>query len=377
VTHRCAEALCGLLVLVAMSRPLGAQAHSTVDVGFSLVRFIEDSTTVAGPSVGVLSSAQRGPLFGQANVGGVATLGAATGSASFEGGARAPVLGAWLVEGSGELSAVAGSSSRSAATASASGRLLRLVGQGGGWARATSSMARREAGSLPGQSAEVGAWWSWPSGRVSASLLEQHAKGQLFTGPLRQQLIGTVPVRYAEGAIGLRLEGEKRSLDVSLGSRRDPDAAQLYEPLINITAAFWQSESRALTVSFSRTPPDFVRGADAARWIAVGMRFNEPTPARARAARIQPIVQLSGAPDARNLRVRAPGAHQIELIADFTEWTPVSLTPSAAGFEYTGAVAPGSHRLLVRIDGGPWRPAANTPAVDDDLGGRVGLLVVQ
>ena len=25
---------------------------------------------------------------------------------------------------------------------------------------------------------------------------------------------------------------------------------------------------------------------------------------------------------------------------------------------------------------GAWRPAANTPAVDDDLGGRAGLLVV-
>jgi hypothetical protein len=36
----------------------------------------------------------------------------------------------------------------------------------------------------------------------------------------------------------------------------------------------------------------------------------------------------------------------------------------------------GTHRVLVRIDGGEWRPAANTPAVDDDLGGRVGLLVV-
>ena len=38
--------------------------------------------------------------------------------------------------------------------------------------------------------------------------------------------------------------------------------------------------------------------------------------------------------------------------------------------------ASGTHRIVVRIDGGPWRPATNTPAVDDDLGGRVGLLVV-
>ena len=45
----------------------------------------------------------------------------------------------------------------------------------------------------------------------------------------------------------------------------------------------------------------------------------------------------------------------------------------------SGGDAPGMNatiRAVVRIDGGAWRAAANTPAVDDDLGGRVGLLVV-
>jgi hypothetical protein len=54
----------------------------------------------------------------------------------------------------------------------------------------------------------------------------------------------------------------------------------------------------------------------------------------------------------------------------------VTLVPGREGFETTLAMAPGSHRILLRVDGGRWRPAANTPAVDDDLGGRVGLLVV-
>jgi hypothetical protein len=54
----------------------------------------------------------------------------------------------------------------------------------------------------------------------------------------------------------------------------------------------------------------------------------------------------------------------------------VTLTPAGDAFEAAAALSAGSHRILVRIDGGPWRPAANTPAVDDDLGGRAGLLVV-
>lgn len=359
-----------------MSSPLGAQHRSALDVGFTFVRFPEDSVSVAGPSVGWTSSAEWRRLFAQLNAGGVGTVGAASGSASLSGGARIPVARAWLVEGAGELFGVTGSATRSAGTATASSRVVRLIGHGGGWARASASLARRETGSLPGQSAEVGAWWSWSRARVTASLLDQRAKGQLFTGPLRQRLIGTIPVRYSEGTVGLHLEGDAASLELSAGARRDRDAAQLVEPVFMITAALWRSPTRAWTISVSRQPPDFVRGADAARVLAVGMRFNAPTPATARAARVRPIVSLSGSGENRVVRVRAPGARHVELMADFTDWAPVALSMESGGFERAMVVSEGAHRILVRIDGGPWRPAANTPAVDDDLGGRVGLLVV-
>jgi len=66
----------------------------------------------------------------------------------------------------------------------------------------------------------------------------------------------------------------------------------------------------------------------------------------------------------------------VEMMADFTDWAPISLTAVGDLFQRAMAVAPGAHRVVVRVDGGAWRPAVNTPAVDDDLGGRVGLLVV-
>ena len=78
----------------------------------------------------------------------------------------------------------------------------------------------------------------------------------------------------------------------------------------------------------------------------------------------------------RVVRVRAPTARTVEVMADFTDWTPLSLRAVGDLFVREVAVAPGTHRVVVRVDGGPWRPAVNTPAVDDDLGGRVGLLVV-
>ena len=342
----------------------------------SIVRFIDDSTTIAGPSLGLTSSADWRPLFGALQLGGVGTFGSASGSATAVGGVRAPIARQWLVEGSGELFGVAGTSVRSAVAATGSARAIWLKGSGGAWLSGAASMARREAGALPAQAVEAGAWWSWPRVRLSAAVIDQRATGQLFTGPLRSLLVGTIPVRYQEGTFAARIEGDAASLELSAGVRRDPGAASVYDPLVTVTAAFWQSEHRAWTISFSRQPPDWVRGADAAQWIAVGMRLFEPRPAAARAARIRPVLSMSPGDGQRVVRVRAPGARAVEVMADFTDWTPVPLRAIGDLFVREVTVSPGTHRIVVRVDGGAWRPAANTPAVDDDLGGRVGLLVV-
>ena len=257
-----------------------------------------------------------------------------------------------------------------------SGRVVAPFARGGMWARATASDSWREIGSLPGRSVEGGAWWSLPRARVSASLLDQHAWAQLFAGPMRGQVLGKVRVRYVEGALGAHIEGDAVSLDLLGGVRRDPDAEHLYDPIGVATAAFWTGETHAWTVSVSRLPPDFVRGADAASWVAIGMRFFEPSPARSRAERARPILLVTGRGEQRVVHVRAPGAHTVEIMADFTDWAPVTLTAGPSGFERTFTLTAGTHRVVVRIDGGSWRPATNTPAVDDDLGGRVGLLVV-
>jgi hypothetical protein len=377
VTATHTRAIGGLLMVLLMSRPLGAQHHSALDVGFTLVRFPDDSSVVFGPSLEWSSAAEGRRTFGEVTAGGVGTVGAATGSASATAGARTHLLPGLLLEGSGELFGIAGSSTHSAATATASARIIGGIGRLGAWAGASSSLGRRESGNMPAQAIEAGAWWRVPRARLSVRMLEQRARGQLFTGDQRQLLIGTVPVHYFEGSVGLHVEGDLTALDLSAGARRDPDAETLVEPVLSVTAAMWRSPTRALTVTLSRQPPDYVRGADAARWLAIGMRFYERTPAAVRAARVRPIIQMAGDDGARVLRVRAAGAHRVELMADFTDWEPIELSITPTGFEHPAKdIEAGSHRILVRVDGGEWRPAANTPAVNDDLGGRVGLLVV-
>jgi hypothetical protein len=119
-----------------------------------------------------------------------------------------------------------------------------------------------------------------------------------------------------------------------------------------------------------------VRGADAAQSITIGLRLNEPSPAFSRARQARPLVFVAGDSAERTISVRAPSARRVEVMGDFSDWEPLSLAPAGDLFVVRVAMSSGTRRLVVRIDGGEWAPAANTPAVDDDLGGRVGLVLV-
>jgi hypothetical protein len=250
--------------------------------------------------------------------------------------------------------------------------------------RGSGNLSGREAGLLWGRGVDAGAWWGRSGAQLLASVTREWSVAQLFTGPGRTGFVGVVPVHYVEGNLGVRLERDDAALDVSGTVRRDPGAERLVESGFTATATMWRTSTQAFVVSVARQLPDFVRGAEAASSFTVGIRLNDPSPALALALRTPPTVQVaaleidpSGDSTRRSLRVRAPAAQRVEVMGDFTDWEPVTLTRTGEVFGGSFVLAPGSHRLVLRMDGGPWRPAANTPAVDDDFGGRVGLLVVQ
>jgi hypothetical protein len=360
-----------------MSRPLGAQRALTVDVGLTGAHFVDDDANVFGPSIRLAMSGRKGRLFGSAEGGSLATVGAASGFATLEGGVRSQVAHGWSTELAGELGTVAGSNtSGGVGTAIAQGRVLWSGSSGGAWVRGSSHASERTNGSLTGRGVESGVWWSWPRAQLSATLLREWTSAELFVGRFRSQFAGTVPVRYSEAAISLHAESDRTSFDISAGARRDADAAHLYEPALSVTAAVWTGETVALVFSVARQLPDWVRGADAADAFSVGMRFRQATPASDRAARLIPVVQVADSSGVRVLRVRASGASHVEVMGDFTNWEAQPLSRNGAVFERAVTMSSGSHRLLLRIDGREWRTAANTPAVDDDLGGKAGLLVV-
>ena len=369
--------LIGLPLALAAGRPLCAQRRAALDLGLSAVRFPDDSVAMFGPSASWTISSSTARYFAAASAAGVATHRGSSGSVELSGGVRSPLSARWFGEGSAELGALVGPLQSATGTLLVAGRLIRPAGNHGGtWLRASGDIASREIGVVGGQGLDVGAWWRWWRAEVTSSLARQWNTAQLFAGTGRGKPVGTVPVSYTEAELTARVEGDEASVAIGAAVRRDPGATTLYSPAVSATAAFWLAANRAITVSVARQLPDFVHGADAVDYVSVGVRLSEPSPRSARAAGVRPSIQVSGADSLRTVSVRAPGARTVEVMADFTDWSPIRLAPAQDGFARTLAVGPGTHHVVVRVDGGAWTPAANTPAVDDDFGGRVGLLLV-
>ncbi|MEP6620994.1 MAG: glycogen-binding domain-containing protein [bacterium] len=368
----------GLLVIAMMSRPLGAQRPLSVDIGLAAARFPDESLKAVGPVARLSASSQHGPFFASMSGLALGTFGGATGSATLEGGARTKPYSGWSAEFGGELSSVVGSTAGGGAgTAIANGRAMWANADGGSWLRVTASYSNRADASLQGHGMDAGLWWAGARTQLSLSLAHEWTDAQLFLGPARANFVGTVPVRYTDALVALHTEGDRATFDVSAGARRDPDAAHIVEPIVNATAAFWADDTKAVVFSVARSLPDWIRGADAADVVSVGMRFMQGTPAADRSARLIPVVLVAESADENHvLRVRAAGARRVAIKGDFSDWQEMELTANGAVFERAVNIGSGSHRILVRIDGGEWRTAANTPGVDDDFGGRVGLLVV-
>lgn len=131
-------------------------------------------------------------------------------------------------------------------------------------------------------------------------------------------------------------------------------------------------------------PADPTRGTLGAAFTSVGMRVAlgssgtaRPRPVLATVSRLT-SVSAPGEDGRRMISVTVASARTVDVMGDFTAWSPVAMTRSATGvWQVRIPVEEGSHRMEIRTDSGSWAPPPGLPVLADEFGGSVGILVVE
>jgi hypothetical protein len=214
-------------------------------------------------------------------------------------------------------------------------------------------------------------------------------------------------VRYADAAANARWQGARGELSLTSGYRaRASTELRGVRAWVEGWGSVWLGPRVAVVGGAGVFPFDQVQGLPGGRYVSAAVRLASRRPAvsdpalraelllpyevrRLRAARADHFVVEERDAGSRVLRLLVPGATRVEIMGDFTDWTPVALVhrarkgagrdrrDAADAWEVELVVAPGVHRVNVRVDGGPWRPPTGLSVVRDEFGGEVGLLVVR
>jgi hypothetical protein len=136
----------------------------------------------------------------------------------------------------------------------------------------------------------------------------------------------------------------------------------------------------ALFGSAGQTLSALAAGLPARRYVALGLRWAPGSPRLSKtgvsndARRVR--IERAG-DEAAMVLLRVDGATSVEVMGDFTDWEPRSLTTSGEGWwRLPVPLAPGLYRLNIRRDGGAWEVPPGMPSEQDEFNGRVGVLLI-
>ena len=160
-----------------------------------------------------------------------------------------------------------------------------------------------------------------------------------------------------------------------------------------LSVTTWLTPRVAIVAALGTYPVDLTQGFPGGRYATLNLRLSsgrsprEPPVSEADAWPLgetpsvtsPPSLELLAAPNgARVLRLQAPGARDVEIMGDFSDWKPARLTGGAAGLWTLGLpLRPGIYQAVVRVDGGTWTVPGGLLTLTDEFGGAVGLLVVR
>jgi hypothetical protein len=247
--------------------------------------------------------------------------------------------------------------------------------------------------------AEAGGRWRWRRAGLLFSVRQTRTGAipgtwadSVITGPdtfpartRRVRVTPDVPARrYTDAELGLELARGPLRVAAAAGGRVG-DLTRRAESWVRAGADLRLDARTSLSVAAGRVAGVPELGSTSAPFVRFALRLTPRGPAPAAAPLLPAPPADAGeafgvrsAGERRTLRIRIPHAARVELKADFTAWEPLMLAPGdePGTWEATLSAPPGTYRVNVRVDGGEWTAPPGLLDVEDEFGGRVGLLVL-
>jgi hypothetical protein len=357
------------LLLMLMTRPLAAQWRGNVDLGVSRLEQTGIPESNA-QTIGVNADGffPRGRLTGNwlaAIASDARVTSQALGAGSLFGYLGSRVQ--WELGGIASIFAETKAQTASSAEVIARGYY--------GTARFGSSLAlgggtrRADAGRQPLGRAIANVWTNTLGGRIGAEVSHVHTTTTPFAAQNR------ITLTYTDASASWRGDFGRVAAGTVFGVRTSNNAIVPDGGWGSADVTAWATSRIALVVSGGQSPQDVVRGVPRIRYVSGAVRFA----LQPRVWRVASPVRKTG-PNLQATRdgieIRVVGATRVEVMADFTDWSPIALTKAGDTWRLEREIAPGLHRLVIRVDGGEWVSPANLPTATDDLGGVVALVAV-
>jgi hypothetical protein len=194
-------------------------------------------------------------------------------------------------------------------------------------------------------------------------------------GPLSLEvgLSGTAadPQRFADASTAIRLSASRARALLVLGVR----AGDLADgPWGSVELAWSVAPPLSVEAAAGRYPRDltgFAQGFFAQAGIRVYARGTGrgPAPPRRAALTVEP-----GPDGAVRLRVRLPAASEVAITGEWNGWEPVPLRREGTAWVVDLRLEPGVYRYAIVADG-VWTLPDGVVGIDDEFGGKVGVLV--
>lgn len=401
------------LVLALTAPPVRAQFVPSLDAGTASITYAGDQRegsllVTVTPAVRRVDAHSRLTATGtlgarEPGLGGTASRGTVAGAL------LAPAFGALRLEGGMSAGWDAFHSGMTTGWWRGEAQARLELGRRGVWLAATTGRALNGEAWHPVTSASTGVWTRLGGATLSASLTNARATGageptqrvrtiqtidstfDPFGDTLYYQKMTRVDTSYVRGnaistdaAATLQWQRGPLALELSVGRRL---SSTLDERMWGgARATLWLSNRMALVTTGGTRPSSLTDGRPATRYMTFGFHYaprsrEQPAaPSRAPDRRAPaPAVEVRDAGRGeRSLRIHVPGARTVEVMGDFTDWTPVALRPDGTGTWATRLrIAPGAHRINMRVDGGAWRVPPGLARVEDDFSGAAGLLIVR